>query len=66
MGRIRKSNNESFFKIVLLGSNTFEKLNQPQPFYGDDKVEVISITPVGTDKVGVPLFCYELKFKENN
>ena len=45
-------------------SEEFLDLNKSSPCYGYSNVDVISITPVGTDKDGNPLFCYELKYKE--
>ena len=62
--RYRKKVPDSFLKIVLYMSNEFLDLNKSSPCYYNDNVDVISITPVGTDKDGNPLFCYELKFKE--
>ena len=64
MNRVEKKVPDSFLKIVAYKSNEFLDLNKSSPCYYNDNVDVISITPVGTDKDGSPLFCYELKFKE--
>ena len=64
MTRVEKTAAGSFLKIVLYKSNEFLDLNKSSPCYYNDKVDVISITPVGTDNYGTPLFCYELKYKE--
>ena len=64
MNRVEKTLPDSFLKIVLYKSNEFLDLNKSSPCYGYSNVDVISITPVGTDEDGVPLFCYELKYKE--
>ena len=63
MIRIEKTISDSFLKIVPYMSVGFLDLNKASPCYGDSDVEVISITPVGTDNSGNPLFCYELKYK---
>jgi len=65
MNSVIKTASDSFLKIVVYSSETYEDLNRPQPYYGDNPIQVISITPVGTDKYGNPLFCYELKFHNN-
>ena len=64
MNSVEKKVPDSFLKIVLYKSNEFLDLNKSSPCYGYSNVDVISITPVGTDEDGVPLFCYELKYKE--
>ena len=64
MNSVEKKVPDSFLKIVAYKSNEFLGLNKSSPCYYNDNVDVISITPVGTDKDGNPLFCYELKFKE--
>ena len=63
MIRVEKTNSDSFLKIVPYMTEVFMDLNRAIPCYGDSDVEVISITPVGTDKDGNPLFCYELKYR---
>ena len=62
MDRIMKTGSGSFLKIMTYGSEVFTKLNQPKPRYGENTVDIVSITPVGTDKSGYPILCYELKF----
>lgn len=64
MIKVERAVSDSFLKIVLYGTPTYENLNQPKPCYGNNRVNIVSITPVGTDKNGNPLFCYELKLKE--
>ena len=64
MNRVEKTLPGTFLKIVLYESNEFLDLNKSSPCYGYSNVDVISITPVGTDNEGNPLFCYELKYKE--
>ena len=64
MNRVEKKVPDSFLKIVAYMSEEFLDLNKSSPCYGYSNVDVISITPVGTDKDGNPLFCYELKYKE--
>ena len=64
MIKVEKTVPDSFFKVVLYETKTYENLNEPNPHYGDDRVDVISITPVGTDKYGNPLLCYELRYKK--
>ena len=64
MNVVEKKVPGSFLKIVPYMSGEFLDLNKSIPCYGYSKVDVISITPVGTDKDGNPLFCYELKYKE--
>lgn len=66
MGKVEKTQFGSFLKIMTYESDVFTKLNQPNPCYGDKRVDVISITPVGADKCGYPIFCYELMFREKN
>ena len=61
MIRVEKKVHDSFLKIVPYMSEEFLDLNKSSPCYGHRNVEVISITPVGTDKGENPLFCYELK-----
>ena len=64
MIKVKKIVSDSFLKIVLYDTRTYEDLNEPNPRYRDDRVDVISITPVGTDANKHPLFCYELRYKE--
>lgn len=64
MNSVEKKLPDSFLKIVPYGSEEFLDLNKSSPCYGYSNVYVISITPVGNDKEGNPLFCYELKYKE--
>ena len=64
MNRVEKKVPDSFLKIVPYMSEEFLDLNKSSPCYYHDNVDVISITPVGADKDGNPLFCYELKYKE--
>ena len=64
MNREEKKVPDSFLKIVAYKSHEFLDLNKSSPCYYYSNVDVISITPVGTDKDGNPLFCYELKYKE--
>lgn len=64
MIRVEKKVPDSFLKIVDYKSQEFLDLNKSSPCYGYSNVDVISITPVGTDENGIPLFCYELKYKE--
>ena len=64
MIRVEKKVSDAFLKIVPYMSEEFLDLNKSSPCYGYSNVDVISITPVGTDKDGYPLFCYELKYKE--
>ena len=64
MNSVEKKVPDSFLKIVLYKSNEFLDLNKSSPCYCYSNVDVISITPVGTDENGIPLFCYELKYKE--
>ena len=64
MIRVEKKVSDAFLKIVPYMSEEFLDLNKSSPCYGYSNVDVISITPVGTDKDGNPLFCYELKYKE--
>ena len=64
MIKVEKTVPDSFFKVVLYETKTYENLNEPNPRYGDDRVDVISITPVGTDKYGNPLLCYESRYKK--
>ncbi len=64
MIRVEKTVPGSFLKIVPYMSNEFLDLNKSSPCYGYSNVDVISITPVGTDNEGNPLLCYELKYKE--
>lgn len=64
MIKVEKTVPDSFFKVVLYETRTYEDLNESSPRYRDDKVDVISITPVGTDKYGNPLLCYELRYKK--
>ena len=64
MNRVEKTAADSFLKIVSYMSEEFLELNKSSPCYGYSNVDVFSITPVGTDKDGNPLFCYELKYKE--
>ena len=64
MNRVEKTLPGTFLKIVAYKSKEFSDLNMSRPCYGYSNVDVISITPVGTDKDGNPLFCYELKYKE--
>lgn len=62
MNRIEKTVPDSYLKIVPYMSELFTGLNLvPQPYYGNETVDIISITPIGTDKDGNPLFCYELR-----
>lgn len=61
MIRVEKKVPDAFLKIVPYMSEEFLDLNKSIPYYGHSNVGVISITPVGTDKDGNPLFCYELK-----
>ena len=63
MNSVEKKLPDSFLKIVPYMSEEFLDLNKSSPCYGYSNVDVISITPVGTD-CGNPLFCYELKYKE--
>ncbi len=58
----RQSSYESFLKIVVYGSKTFESLNQSKPTYGDKCVSVENVEQIAIDKDGNPLFCYELVF----
>ena len=64
MNSVEKKLPGSFLKIVAYKSEVFLDLNRSIPRYYNDNVDVISITPVGTDENGIPLFCYELKYKE--
>lgn len=64
MIRVEKKVSDAFLKIVPYMSEEFLDLNKSSPCYGYSNVDVISITPVGTDKDGNPLLCYELKYKE--
>ena len=64
MNSVEKKVPDSFLKIVPYTSKVFLDLNKSSPCYCYSNVDVISITPVGTDKDGNPLFCYELKYKE--
>ena len=59
--RVEKTDPDSFLKIVLYASRAYNNLNKQEPCYENKKVNVISIIPVGNDKDGNPLFCYELK-----
>ena len=65
MNSVEKKLPDSFLKIVAYKSPEFLDLNRSRPCYYNDSVDVISITPVGTDNYGSPLFCYELKYKED-
>ena len=65
MNSVEKTLPGTFLKIVTYKSQEFLDLNKSRPCYYNDSVDVISITPVGTDKYGNPLFCYELKYKED-
>lgn len=65
MIRVEKKVSDAFLKIVAYKSEEFLDLNKSIPCYGYSKVDVISVTPVGTDKDGNPLFCFELKYKED-
>lgn len=65
MIRVEKKVSDAFLKIVPYMSEEFLDLNKSSPCYGYSNVDVISITPVGTDENGNPLFCYELKYKED-
>lgn len=65
MNAVEKKVPGSFLKIVAYKSHEFLDLNKSRPRYYNDNVDVISITPVGTDN-GNPLFCYELKYKEEH
>ena len=58
----RQSNYDSFLKIVVYGSKTFESLNQSRPIYRDKYISVENVEQIATDKDGNPLFCYELVF----
>jgi len=64
MIKVEKTVSDSFLKVVLYDTRTYEDLNEPSPRYRNDKVDVISITPVGTDRYGTPLLCYELRYKK--
>lgn len=64
MNSVEKTLPGTFLKIVPYESEEFLELNKSSPCYGYSNVDVISITPMGTDKDGNPLFCYELKYKE--
>lgn len=64
MNRVEKKVPDSFLKIVAYKSEEFLDLNKSIPCYYNDNVDVISITPVGTYENEIPLFCYELKYKE--
>ena len=63
MIRAEKTISYSFLKIVPYMTKVFLDLNNARPCYDGKDVEVISITPIGTDKDGSPLFCYELNYK---
>ena len=63
MNGVEKTLPGTFLKIVAYKSEEFLELNKSSPCYYSDSVDVISITPVGTD-CGNPLFCYELRYKE--
>lgn len=64
MDNAEKKVPDSFLIIVEYMSEEFLDLNDSSPCYFYSNVDVISITPVGTDRYGIPLFCYELKYKE--
>jgi len=53
---------DSFLEIVAYGSQTFEGLNRSRPTYKGKSVSVENVEPIGVDKDGNPLFCYELAF----
>jgi hypothetical protein len=64
MNKIMHTYSNSFFKICAYSSTAYNNLNTSLPCYNDKRVDIVSITPVGTNNDGYPLFCYELLYKE--
>ena len=67
MTSIEKSVFGSFFRICAFNSETFCTLNESSPYLKEDdrrkNVDIIKITPCGTNKNGTSLFCYELLWR---
>lgn len=59
---MKRTDPDSFIKIVGYGSCAYEDLNQPKPTYRGEKVKVISVEELAVDEDDVPVFCYELVF----
>lgn len=58
---MKRTNSESFLKIVVFTSNAYENLNLSKPTYQGNDVKVLNVEKIA-DYNGNPLFCYELVF----
>ena len=67
MKGIEKSVFGSFFRICVFDSETFNSLNEPEPYLREKgkykDVDIIKIVPCGTTDRGDPIFCYELLWR---
>lgn len=58
---MKRTNPDSFLKIVVYTSAAYEDLNLSKPTYRNKRVKVLNVEKIAYDN-GTPLFCYELVF----
>lgn len=58
---MKRTNPDSFLKIVVYTSAAYEDLNLSKPTYRGKNVKVLNVEKIAEDN-GTPLFCYELVF----
>ena len=60
---MKRTNDESFMKIVAYTSDAYDDLNTSKPIYRDKNVKVLNVEKIAEND-GTPLFCYELVFTD--